>query len=270
MEFKNNKIDRVKCANILKEQERDDNVKEDKPDIAMDIGNDALKASSEQWGVEMTMECEVEFLDKNRRYRILRIENNYYLLDMEKNIWAIFLPLLFWLMPQKAYNVNLNTIESLRAPTSTSTNLSSIISLGIGGSVILSQVLKPILDFSIQTAMIVNVLMLILTASIIFYLRLYSRKKSYQRLHNSVDLESLDTMLIKIKPKFFKQYIVPIFGHLFFVILTIFSISLFITTGNFIGIIFFTLFFSFVLIADTSAVHPDLGKVNLYQITNLG
>src|SRR5690625_2353693 len=215
------------------------------------------------------MECEVEFLDKNRRYRILRIDGDYYLLDMEKNIWAIFLPLLFWLLPQKAYIVNLKTIEKIRAPTSTSPNLSIIISIGIGGSVVLSRILKPILDFSIQTAMIVNLLMLILTASIIFYLRLYSRKKMYQRLHNSVDLENLGTILIKIKPKFFKQYIVPIFGHLFFTILTIFSISLFITTGNFIGIICFTLFFSLVLIADASAVHPDLGKVNLYRITNL-
>lgn len=212
------------------------------------------------------MECEVEFLSRNRRYRILSVGDDYYIIDIEESIWTILIPFLFWLMPQRVYKVDFETVENLRASTSGGNNLVSIFILGIGGSTVLSRLLRSILDFSIQTTLLVNILMLIISALIIIYLRLHIRGSLGDRLDEFVDIKELDGKTIKLKPKFFKQCIVPIFSYLFFLLIVIGAILLFLETNNFIGIFSFIVFLSLLSLCNTTTIHPNLGKRNLYRI----
>lgn len=52
------------------------------------------------------MDCRVEFLKANRRYRIFHMNGQPYILDMEKSYWLIFMPILLWLLPQKIYKID--------------------------------------------------------------------------------------------------------------------------------------------------------------------
>src|SRR5690625_2512689 len=128
-------------------------------------------------------------------------------------------------MPQRVYKVDFETVENLRVSTSCGNKLVSIFILRIGGSTVLSRLLRSILDFSIQTTLLVNILMLIISALIIIYLRLHIRGSLGDRLDEFVDIKELDDKTIKLKPKLFKQYIVPIFSYLFFLLIVIGAID---------------------------------------------
>lgn len=210
--------------------------------------------------------CEVEFVSKNRRYRIINTNGKYYVLDIENSIWPIFIPFLFWLIPQTIYKIDYNTVEKLRNPSSGTNNLMPIMILGIGGSAVLSRILKTILDFSIKTSLIVNVVLLIVSIIIIVLARLYTRKSSDDRLNKLINLEELPTKRIKIKPKGFNQYFIPIFIYLFFLLFIVAMGFLFIETSNFTPLIAFILPLPILLICNTSTIHPDLAKTNRYQI----
>jgi len=213
------------------------------------------------------MDVSVEFLEKNRQYRVVHMDGEYYILDVESSIWPIFIPILFWLMPQKIYKVDVETVEKLKTPVKQSNNMSSILLIGIGVSAVLSQLLKPILDFTIETTMIVNILLLIVTGAMIIFFRLYMRHSLRNRLRKTVDLEKLNPVMIKIRPKYMKQYFVPIFGCLFWSFFLVIMIPAFIETGHFIGLLSFLVFLPALLIMSTTVIHPNLGKTNLYRVT---
>src|SRR5699024_4263308 len=161
-------------------------------------------------------------------------------------------------MPQRVYKVDFETVENLRASTSGGNNLVSIFILGIGGSTVLSRLLRSILDFSIQTTLLVNISMLLISALIIIYLRLHIRGSLGDRLDEFVDIKELDGKTIKLKPKFFKQCIVPIFSYLFFLLIVIGAILLFLETNNFIGFFSFLLFLSLLSLCNITTIHPYL------------
>lgn len=216
------------------------------------------------------MECRVDLLSKNRRYRILNIDDKHYILDIETSIWPIFFPFLFWLMPQKIYKIDFETVKKLKVSVSGTSNLGIIMIVGIGGSAVLSRILQPMLDFSIQTTTLGNVVMLIIPVVIITFLRLYLRGKLNEKLEKSLNLDRLHTGKIKVKPKFLKHYVAPIFSHLFFLFVIFFAAIFFIQTSHFVGIMCFIVVFPILLLLNTSAIQPGLAKLkfipNKYEL----
>src|SRR5699024_12383911 len=109
---------------------------------------------------------------------------------------------LFWIMPQKMYQIDTETVEKLNIPPDQKNKMGSLILIGIGGSAVLSQILKPILDFTIGTAMLVNALLLIITGAIIIFLRLYTRQYLHTRLRKTVDTDKIKYLTIKVMPTY--------------------------------------------------------------------
>lgn len=63
------------------------------------------------------MNCEVQRLEDNIRYRILIINEEQYVLDMEQSFWKIIFPFLFWMLPSTVYKVEDPFIlEQLKKP----------------------------------------------------------------------------------------------------------------------------------------------------------
>lgn len=215
------------------------------------------------------MDSGVEFLTKNRQYRIVRMAGEHFILDVEKSIWLVFIPFLFWFMPQKMYKVDANIVEELKTPTSGSFNLGGFILIGAGGGAILAPLLKPILNFTIQSTLLVNLFLLIGSAAIIIILRLYMRNTLRNRVNNMIEDKQLDAVTVKIKPKYFKQYTFPIFIYLFCIVFVFGSSLLFLETSNFIPLVSYLFFLPFLLIASTAFVHPNLGKTNLYRVSHV-
>lgn len=215
------------------------------------------------------MDGAVEFLIKNRQYRIVYMDGEHYILDVESSVWPIFIPFLFWIMPQKMYKIDTETVEKLKIPPDQKNKMGSLILIGIGGSAVLSQILKPILDFTIGTAMLVNALLLIITGAIIIFLRLYTRQYLRNRLRKTVDTDKLESVTIKVRPKYIKQYFIPIFGCLFWCFFLVLMIPGFLKTGDFIPLFVYLVFLPALLIFNTTFIHPYIGKTNLYRITSV-
>lgn len=52
------------------------------------------------------MKCTVEGVYMNIRYRIIHIDDKSYILDMGgSSLWRMIFPLLYWIVPMKAYAV---------------------------------------------------------------------------------------------------------------------------------------------------------------------
>ncbi|MFD1414137.1 DUF443 family protein [Oceanobacillus jeddahense] len=51
------------------------------------------------------MNCEVQHLAENIRYRILVINGEQYLLDMERSFGKILFPFFFWMLPSPIFKV---------------------------------------------------------------------------------------------------------------------------------------------------------------------
>lgn len=68
---------------------------------------------SNELGMERIMNSEIYLLEKNGRYRIIHISGEYYILDIERSVWLLFMPILLWLTPQKVYKVNAEIVEDL-------------------------------------------------------------------------------------------------------------------------------------------------------------
>lgn len=77
------------------------------------------------------MNCEIQRLAKNIRYRILIINGEQYILDMERSFWKIIFPFLFWLVPSQIFKVEDQAIvEQLKTAKKEKAESSLIISLG--------------------------------------------------------------------------------------------------------------------------------------------
>lgn len=115
------------------------------------------------------LSCEVEFLNKNIRYRMIKNQNDYYLLDMETSIWSVLFPFIFWFMPQKVYKVDSKTAEKMKAPTLDSKKFMYILLLSIVVQVFLVYFSKDLLNFVISTSLLANILIVTVSSLIIIY-----------------------------------------------------------------------------------------------------
>lgn len=79
------------------------------------------------------MDYGVSFLTRNMRYRIVQKGDEHYILDMEQSIWPIFIPFLFWIIPQRMYKVDAKIVKQLKTPTSGSNNSIAIVLIEQGG-----------------------------------------------------------------------------------------------------------------------------------------
>jgi len=215
------------------------------------------------------MDYGVSFLTRNMRYRIVQKGDEHYILDMEQSIWPIFIPFLFWVIPQRMYKVDAKIVKQLKAPTSGSNNSIAIVLIGAGGAAILTPLVKPLLNVALQSTALVNLLLLILSTTIIVSLRIYMRHSFYNRIRKTVDVQELDAVTIKVTPKYFKQYSDAILMILFASVFVVGSIYGFLKMGNLILLVSFIIFLPMLLILSSIVIHPNFGKNNLYRVTML-
>ncbi len=63
------------------------------------------------------MECKVQGVYMNLRYRILCIGDERFILDMGDSFWKIIFPILYWILPNTAYKIdNQEMIEKIKVP----------------------------------------------------------------------------------------------------------------------------------------------------------
>lgn len=152
------------------------------------------------------MDCEIQHVENNIRYRVLNINGERYILDMERSFWKILFPFFYWVFPHSVFKIeDLDIVKQLKTSKREKSSSSRIV-LFTGVAYVLGILLTPLMDyFEIFTSPLVNVLLLILSLILVvlFYLSIsHNRKKN---LESVVKLEILPKRVLKIKPKSKKQ-----------------------------------------------------------------
>ncbi|UUI05221.1 DUF443 domain-containing protein [Oceanobacillus jeddahense] len=127
------------------------------------------------------MNCEVQHVAGNIRYRILIINGEQYILDMERSFWKIIFPFLFWIFPTPVFKVEDHTIvEQLRGIKKEKVNSGQVILLG-GIGFVLGQFLTPLMDyFEIKLTSLIYIILLVfalILVSLLYFSINYKRKK---------------------------------------------------------------------------------------------
>lgn len=128
------------------------------------------------------LECEAEHVFKNIRYKIIRVNEDYYILDMDQSIWTIIFPFLFWFIPHTVYKIDRYTFEELKMPLKYQGGRGGFILLGTGISLILVQFIQPLLNgIMFQTSMFVNVFIIILSLILCIFYRIRVHHTRYKK-----------------------------------------------------------------------------------------
>ncbi|VTS82261.1 tandem five-TM protein [Streptococcus gordonii] len=202
----------------------------------------------------MFKKVEMELLAKrNLRYRILKTEDKYYLLDVERPFLIVyFLPLLIYFVPHRCYEMSREEYEQLSQSEEKNARLKEAFekhglgySLGAGvGAMLLSKLFDINQFLKFDSSRISNFLA-ILIVLLVFGLRLWLTA-SYEVPSG---LKNRGCHKIYVYPCFVKELFFNIFAYIMSALLTIILISAFLTNqvDNYIVHIGLSMFLSFWL-----------------------
>lgn len=202
----------------------------------------------------MFKKAEMELLAKrNLRYRILKTEGKYYLLDVERPFLIVyFLPLLIYFVPHRCYEMSKEEYGQLSQAEEKNTRLKEAFekhglgySLGAGvGAMLLSKLFDINQFLKFDSSRISNFLA-ILIVLLVFGLRLWLTA-SYEVPSG---LKNRGYHKIYLYPRFVKELLFSIFAYIMSVLFTVMIIAAFLTNimDNYIGHIGLLIFLSFWL-----------------------
>jgi len=198
--------------------------------------------------------CKVNGVYKNLRYRILTIGHQTYILDVGSSKWKIVFPFLFWMFPNPAYKVeDQEIVEKIKTPEVAQANTGGQGLLGGGIAILIANLLKPMTDFfDIQSSPFVNSMIVMITVILLLSFRFYINYISKKKLYQVVNLESLEKHGIWIRPKPIKHFFFITGMYLFFLAFTVLLFIAFIEFPNVmmffitVLVLFLTLFISVI------------------------
>ncbi|MGY0691191.1 DUF443 family protein [Virgibacillus sp. FSP13] len=169
------------------------------------------------------MNCKVQGVFKNLRYRILTIDGEQYIMDMGSSIWKIIFPFFFWMLPNRVYRVDdPNIVIGLKSPevNQIKTGHSSVLGAGIG--LILTTLLEPLSEYlAIPGTRLINSIILLIIVVFVFALCVSVNNKLKKKLCNVVNLEELSMDKLWIRPRSIKHFSQALVTYLFFLALTL-------------------------------------------------
>ena len=189
------------------------------------------------------MKCEfIELLGDNIRYRILIINDERYILDMEGSILKIF-PFLNWMLTSTVFKVEDAIIERLKTSSRKKVEGSWVMSLaGIG--YFLGIMLAPLMEyFEVTMTPIINAgiigIAFILVGSLYMSMS-YLRKK---KLENVISLGDLQKSELKISPSSKKQVYKLLSALLWSIGVNGLFFAVYIVSGNIMMLLITSFFF---------------------------
>lgn len=196
------------------------------------------------------MNCEVQHLYKNIRYRILIINGEQYILDMEQSFWKVIFPFFFWVFPTPVYKVEDQTIvEQLKEPKREKVGRLIVVSLG-GIAYVIGILLAPLMDyFEVPMSPLVNTILLIIALILVVLLNLsisYNRKK---KLYNVVELAELQQDKLRVCPNSIKHVFKLSAVYIFLLGIVVLFFIGYIETQNIMLLIFTSVLWFLLLVA---------------------
>lgn len=195
------------------------------------------------------MNCNVQGVYKNLRFRILTIDGHFYILDLGSSVCKIIFPFLFWVFPNPIFKVEDRVlIEKLKTPEAGKIDTNGKGLIGGGIAVILANLIKPITEyFNIQSTPIVNILIVIFSIIILVLFRCYINYINKKKIYKLINLENLEMDHIWIKPTPKKHFWFISGMYLFFLIFVALGFGVFIEFPN-VMMFFITVLLSLIVL----------------------
>lgn len=163
----------------------------------------------------------IENVFKNMRYKILLVENTYYILESTPSFWKILCPFLYWFSSFPVYKIeDRQTLEHIKTPNDFS---KSRVRLSVGGfSVLAAYYLRFLTESStVQLSFYLKMVMLFFAVVCVAVFRLYLNRVKRRRLYKIIDLEQLETGEVEVKPQSWKHVTQMACIYIFFLLLTL-------------------------------------------------
>ncbi|WP_077596338.1 DUF443 family protein [Oceanobacillus kimchii] len=179
------------------------------------------------------MNCEVQHLDKNMRYRILIINGEHYILDMERSFWKIIFPFLFWMLPSTVFKVDdPDIVKQLKTEVKEKSAGSLAVSLG-GIAYAIGILLAPLMGyFNIISTSLVNIIVLIFVLFMVAFLYFSINRKRKEKLENVIKLETLSKHVLWVLPSSIKHVFKFLVAYIFLLVFELLGFLAYIQTGN--------------------------------------
>ncbi|RKQ29274.1 DUF443 family protein [Oceanobacillus halophilus] len=194
-------------------------------------------------------DCKIQFINKKMRYKLLTLNNESYILDVDRSPWYALFPFACWIVPHTVYQVDdRQTLEQINTPKVKQTKTGYYSLLGAGISVFLANLLRPVMDYlNISSSATTNMLIVLFFICIVLFFRYYISGINRKNLYKIVNLEELKTRRLQIRPNSLKNFTGFILYYLFVLGFLVLSIVGFIELGNMVillGVMMCTLFLS--------------------------
>ncbi|GAB3799596.1 DUF443 family protein [Virgibacillus kimchii] len=209
------------------------------------------------------MNCKVNGVKKNLRYRILTINDQTYILDMGRSFWKTLFPLSYWIFPNTAYKVNDHEIiKKMKSPEVEQNKTGGDSVLAGFLAVVLANLIGPVAGyFDVPSTPLVNSIILLLVILLILFAFFYINNRSKKSLFSIVNLKQFPMKRLWIRPQSYKNF----FFILFFYLLLLGSIILlwggFIQLAN--AMILFTGMILMIITLLISALTVPVGQTSV-------
>ncbi|MBD1221047.1 DUF443 family protein [Virgibacillus halodenitrificans] len=214
-------------------------------------------------GSAQTVNCEVEFVNKNMRYNLLTINGETYIFDKDRSFWVFFFPFAIWLSSHFAFRIDdKSKIDQLKNPKDSQSKSGVFSVFGVGVSILIANLLRPIMDyFNMQITSLFIYSVLSITFIIIVLIRIFLSKMNKKSLSNIIITDKLNFEKVRIKPPSFKYVFKFLFSYLFIIAFNIICIASFVIYGNVMMLLFFMFMGLVLLILNIATVVPGRTKI---------
>ncbi|MCO4454814.1 hypothetical protein AXE89_08815 [Staphylococcus aureus] len=204
------------------------------------------------------MLCESKQIYKNPKYRVIRYNNEYFMVDLVSTWITYFFPLINWFMPKKYAKISEKEFESLNIVKPVKNNVFWPVA---GSSVLFGIILRKYGNFfnvQFEKKVVITVFFIMLIGILIFYF--YLNKKLKLKIFNTNVVNKNRIVLIPT----FKQGCLIVFAYLFLGSASIFTLAILLTTESqniiiFLTWVIITMFFFLVNMA-------SIGNKNVHVI----
>ncbi|WP_077306448.1 DUF443 family protein [Terribacillus halophilus] len=150
--------------------------------------------------MEPTNRGEIRRLKGNLRYRVLIINEEYYLIDIGASPWKVVFPFLFWIFKNPGYKIDKETALQLITNPKVKTGQSAIYGLIGGGiSITFSSYLTTITDrLHIDTTIPINTIITIILTTLIILSFLFILIKLKKKVEKTINYSVLPRQEFKI------------------------------------------------------------------------
>lgn len=212
------------------------------------------------------MNNKVRNIHKNARYKVLEVDEEYYILDMTSTYWLFILPFLNWFFSHKAYRIDKSILKEIQSYESNRTNVSAVATIATGFAVMMSAVLRPIFNnLFLHTSSVFNLTLLITTVLLLILFRVFLHHKQWKKMSRHISLKDTPFNTVKVKDIQGSFYPLHILGYVIFWGMAILSGTFFIK-DNAVILLITTFIFSYVgLIMNFQSIRAGRVKVKFVE-----